>query len=106
MPQPDCQMLARGRPREDGPGQVTNNFPILPTIDGTLLTQTPEDAFSSGNFNRVPVITGNNHDEYRYFVATDFTLPVTNDQYGAVFNAVFGSLLAPSVEKQYPLGSG
>ena len=77
---------------------------IFPTIDGTLLTQTPGDAFAGGNFNRVPVITGNNHDEYRYFVATNFTLPVTNAQYGGVFDAVFGSQLAPSVEAQYPLG--
>lgn len=84
--------------------QFTNKFPILPTIDGTLLTETPGDAFSSGNFNRVPVITGNNHDEYRYFVATDFPLPVTNAQYMGVFDTVFGSELAPSVEGQYPLG--
>jgi len=77
---------------------------ISPTIDGTLLTQTPGDAFASGNFNRVPVITGNNRDEYRYFVATDFPLPVTNAQYTGVFDVVFRSQLAPSVEAQYPLG--
>jgi len=77
---------------------------IFPTIDGRLLTQTPGDAFTGGNFNRVPVITGNNHDEYRYFVATNFPLPVTNAQYAGVFDAVFGSQLAPRVEAQYPLG--
>jgi para-nitrobenzyl esterase len=82
---------------------VANEGGIFPTIDGTLLTETPGDAFNSGLFNRVPVITGTNHDEYRYFVAADFTLPVTNAQYGGVFTHAFGSSLAMSVETQYPL---
>ncbi len=75
----------------------------FPTVDGTLLTETPGAAFNSGNFNRVPVITGTNHDEYRYFVATDFALPIANSQYDSVFNMVFPSL-ASAVEAQYPLG--
>ncbi len=74
---------------------------VFPTIDGTLLTETPGDAFASGDFNRVPVITGNNHDEYRFFVASDFTLPIDNSQYTTVFPMVFASL-APSVEAEYP----
>ena len=83
--------------------QVTNKFPTVPVIDGTLLTQTPGDAFNSGNFNRVPVITGNNHDEYRYFVATDFAQPVGNGLYDPLFNGVFGPTIKSSVEAQYPL---
>ena len=51
---------------------IGDQGPIFPFIDGTLLTEAPGDAFASGQFNRVPVMTGNNHDEYRYFVATDF----------------------------------
>jgi para-nitrobenzyl esterase len=74
---------------------------IVPIIDGTLLTETPGDAFTSGNFNQVPVITGNNHDEYRYFVATDYTQPVPDSAYSALFSMVFQGL-APSVELQYP----
>jgi para-nitrobenzyl esterase len=84
--------------------QVSTKDAIVPTIDGTLLTQTPGDAFSSGDFNHVPVITGNNHDEYRYFVANDFALPIMNPQYGAVFTTVFASL-ATDVETEYPLSS-
>ena len=34
-------------------------------VDGTLLTETPAQAFQSGNFNQVPVISGTNHDEWR-----------------------------------------
>lgn len=84
--------------------QVSTKDAIVPTVDGTLLTQTPGDAFSSGDFNRVPVITGNNHDEYRYFVANDFTLPIANPQYNSVFDQVFASL-ASNVEGEYPLKS-
>jgi para-nitrobenzyl esterase len=85
--------------------QVTNKYPTLPVIDGTLLTQTPGDAFDSGTFNRVPVITGNNHDEYRYFVATDYPQPVGNSQYATLFGKLFGSTIAAGVETEYPLGS-
>lgn len=73
----------------------------FPTIDGTLLKCTPGDAFASGHFNRVPVITGNNHDEYRFFVASNFTLPIADSQYTTVFPMVFASL-ASSVEAEYP----
>ncbi len=38
---------------------------LYPFVDGTLLTQTPGEAFASGQFNRVPVIHGTNHDEWR-----------------------------------------
>jgi len=38
---------------------------IYPFVDGTILTQTPSAAFASGQFNRVPVISGGNHDEWR-----------------------------------------
>jgi para-nitrobenzyl esterase len=81
---------------------------IYPFIDGTLLTETPGAAFSSGNFNRVPVMTGTNHDEYRYFVAVNYNLnkdvgPLTNTDYPAALDKWFGSTLGPSVFLQYPL---
>ena len=38
-------------------------------VDGLVLTQPPKKAFSSGDFNHVPVIDGSNHDEWRLFVA-------------------------------------
>jgi para-nitrobenzyl esterase len=42
---------------------------LLPDVDGDVLTQSPDTAFASGQFNRVPIINGTNHDEYRYFGA-------------------------------------
>jgi para-nitrobenzyl esterase len=42
---------------------------LFPIVDGTVLTQTLDSAFATGAFNRVPVMSGANHDEFRYFVA-------------------------------------
>ena len=40
-----------------------------PDVDGTVLKQSIKTALASGQFNRVPVVIGTNHDEYRLFVA-------------------------------------
>ena len=83
-------------------------FPMYPFIDGSLLAQDLGDAFNSGKFNQVPVISGTNHDEYRLFIALDFDLnpavgPLTNAGYVGAVNALFGPFLAPFVLANYPL---
>jgi para-nitrobenzyl esterase len=70
---------------------------IFPFIDGTLLPQAPGTAFASGSFNRVPVMTGTNHDEYRYFVAQNYDLdknvgPLMNSDYPSAIGTLFWSL--------------
>ena len=45
---------------------------IYPFVDGKILKRSPTAAFASGQFNRVPVISGGNHDEYRLFVAEQY----------------------------------
>jgi len=80
---------------------------LLPDIDGNVLTQSPDTAFESGQFNRVPVIDGTNHDEYRYFVALLFDLstgPITSTGYVDLVDFVFG-LSAPAVLAEYPLAN-
>src|SRR5215813_3122463 len=47
---------------------------VIPDVDGKVLPQTIQAAFTSGNFNRVPVIEGSNHDEWRLFVALNIDL--------------------------------
>src|SRR6516225_1709897 len=42
---------------------------MVPNLDGFVLPQTVRAAFSTGQFNHVPVIEGSNHDEWRLFVA-------------------------------------
>lgn len=53
-----AQVLAKENPA----GYVTN-------VDGRVLPQSIDTALASGEFNRVPVINGSNHDEWRLFVA-------------------------------------
>ena len=75
-------------------------------VDGTLLTQTPGAAFASGEFNRVPVIAGTNHDEWRIFVAEQYDATgnpiLTLAEYDAATIALYGPLLGPIVEVVYP----
>jgi para-nitrobenzyl esterase len=66
---------------------------IYPFVDGTLLNQTPTAAFASGHFNRVPVVFGTNHDEWRYFVAAEYDLgigPLTDAEYPDAVAALVG----------------
>ena len=72
---------------------------IFPFIDGTLLPQAPGAAFASGSFNQVPVMTGTNHDEYRYFVAQNYDLnkgvgPLMNADYTTAIDMLFAPLSA------------
>jgi para-nitrobenzyl esterase len=50
---------------------LANEDPVgyTPDVDGTVLKQSIKTALASGQFNRVPVVIGTNHDEYRLFVA-------------------------------------
>jgi para-nitrobenzyl esterase len=66
-------------------------------------------AFATGAFNRVPVISGTNHDEYRLFVALDYDLagkPILNStEYDNAVTALWGRALEPSVVALYPFAS-
>jgi para-nitrobenzyl esterase len=42
---------------------------INPDVDGRVLPLSIQDAFASGQFNRVPVTEGSNHDEFSIFAA-------------------------------------
>jgi para-nitrobenzyl esterase len=78
-------------------------------VDGTLLTETPFAAFADGNFNRVPVIAGTNHDEWRIFVAEQYDLSgnpiLTELEYDNAVIALWGPLLGPIIEIVYPYAS-
>ncbi len=75
-------------------------------VDGTLLTETPAQAFADGHFNHVPVIAGTNHDEWRIFVAEQYDASgnpiLTNPEYDAAVTALWGSPLDSFVEFLYP----
>ena len=85
---------------------------IYPFVDGTILTLTLFDAFASGKFNQVPVITGGNHDEWRIFVASQYDFAghplVTNADYLAAVDALWGAFgpgFVLGIESIYPLSN-
>src|SRR5215467_7672787 len=66
---------------------------MVPNLDGFVLPQTVRSAFTAGQFNRVPVIEGSNHDEWRLFVAqTEATtgMPLTPAGYIPAIAATLG----------------
>lgn len=84
-------------------------FPIFPIVDGTLLAQTMSAAFASGEFNRVPVISGTNRDEWRLFVALGYDFsgtPILNsNDYESAVTDLWGPGLQPSVLALYPFAN-
>ena len=78
----------------------------VPNVGGSVLPRQIPDAIASGRFNRVPVIEGTNHDEFRLFVALQFDLaghPVTAAQYPLLVAGLVGAAQAAKVLAQYPL---
>ena len=82
---------------------------LYPFVDGKLLTKTPTAAFTSGKFNKVPVIAGTNHDEYRFFVAGEYDLAgnpiLTSGEYAAAVAALWTTALESNVLGLYPYAS-
>jgi len=76
-------------------------------IDGQVLTRSLKTALASGQFNRVPVIDGSNHDEWRLFVAlaTFEGQPVTAANYVSMIATTLhvSSSIAAIIATQYPL---
>ncbi len=72
-----------------------------PTVDGVVLTDTPANAFESGQFNRVPVLLGGVHDEGTLFSSS--ALPAE------YYEAAVAGIVAPAkadaaaVLRDYPL---
>ncbi|MBR0801868.1 carboxylesterase family protein [Bradyrhizobium jicamae] len=88
------------------------SFTPAPNVDGKLLPQSIASALKNGQFNRVPLMNGSNHDEWNLFVALDFDLtghPVTAASYPAAIAATIGvpptSPAVALVQAQYPGGS-
>ena len=79
-----------------------------PNVDGVVLPQTVRAAFASGDFNRVPVIEGSNHDEWRLFVAQTEAAtgtPLTAAQYVPAIAATLGvsQAVATVIAAAYPI---
>ena len=76
-----------------------SNIPILPVA--------PQQAFSTDNFNKVPVIQGTNLDEGRLFVPL-FNGVVTSSTYASVVASLFAAYTNPplaTIESHYPIAN-
>jgi para-nitrobenzyl esterase len=78
-----------------------------PNINTEVLPETLRTAFAAGSFNRVPIINGTNHDEWRLFVALSALAgdPVTASNYQAMISSTLGvpAAVAAVVAAKYPL---
>jgi para-nitrobenzyl esterase len=76
-----------------------------PVVDGFVLPLSLQIAIATGQFNRVPVINGTNHDEARFFAAMNELAGqvVSAAQYPAAVTVAFGPMAGPLVLAQYPL---
>jgi para-nitrobenzyl esterase len=76
-------------------------------IDGKIITQPTYDSFKSGQFNRVPIMTGLTADEQAFFLPELLTgerTPLTAAQYEA-FAEPFGKEYKQAILAAYPLSS-
>jgi para-nitrobenzyl esterase len=78
-----------------------------PNINSEVLPETLGTAFATGNFNRVPIVNGTNHDEWRLFVALSELLgnPVTASNYQSMISSTLGvpAAVAAVIAAKYPL---
>jgi para-nitrobenzyl esterase len=80
--------------------QTSPTLSLTTIVDGTLLPLSINTALQSGHFNRVPVINGTNHDEYRQFV-TPYAA-ITSAQYTDILDALYGTTLGAAINAVYP----
>jgi len=76
----------------------------VPHVDGRIVPRTIDEALTTGRFNRVPVLNGSNHDEWRLIVAIVNILsgnPVTPENYKDQFGV--GPVIAELIAAEYPL---
>jgi len=78
-----------------------------PNINTEVLPESLGTAFATGNFNRVPIINGTNHDEWRLFVALSELAgsPVTASNYQSMISSTLGvsAAVAAVIAARYPL---
>ena len=92
----------RAQPASAFLGLLTVATSLTPVVDGTTVPLSLGTAFSTGRFNRVPLLVGSNHDEDRLFVTADAAL--TAAEYPAALDATYGATLGPVVTAEYPVG--
>jgi para-nitrobenzyl esterase len=76
-----------------------------PSLGGAAFPADPAQAIKTGQFNRVPIINGQVHDERRLFVFQDYDYvgkPLTASTFTNLVDTTYGSS-APAILAKYPL---
>jgi para-nitrobenzyl esterase len=86
---------------------LANPVSVSPVVDGSVLPLPLQTAAATGQFNRVPVMNGSNHDEARFMIAMSELAGqvVPAGEYPAAVLAEFGPQVGPLVLAQYPLSA-
>ncbi len=89
-------------------GEGEYGFWGVPIVDGRILTDTLENSFAQGNFNRVPIINGSNGDEGSLLVMFSHEYrfkPLQADQYEKRIRYLVGdnAEVIAKLQKRYPL---
>ena len=83
--------------------EASAGLSVTTIVDGTTLPLSINTALKTGQFNRVPVLNGSNHDEYRQFLAAFAGLSAAD--YPFAVASVYGASLAPAIVARYPVAS-
>jgi para-nitrobenzyl esterase len=75
----------------------------VPAVDGKIMPMGVGAAIKAGAYQKVPIMEGSNHDEYRLFVALNemTTGPLTADNYVTAMKTVFGDQAGPLLAMVY-----
>jgi para-nitrobenzyl esterase len=82
--------------------EATAGLSVTTIVDGTTLPLSINAALKGGKFNRVPVLNGSNHDEYRLFLPADVGL--TAAQYPDALAGIYGPAFGAAIAAEYPVG--
>ena len=81
----------------------TAGLSVTTIVDGTTLPLSINTALKTGQFNRVPVLNGSNHDEYRQFLSAEAGL--TAADYSYAIDSIYGQELGTAIVARYPVAS-
>jgi para-nitrobenzyl esterase len=84
----------------------------IPSVDTQLMTMEVGAAFAAGTYQKVPIIEGSNHDEYRLFVGSSEMAPasapvgpLTADTYLKSMTSTFGDMAGAALASVYPVSA-
>jgi para-nitrobenzyl esterase len=94
-----------------GTPNASSPYATTAMVDGTIIPIAPETAYSTGQFNKMPIMGGNTHDEFTFLNAiTEYfsgppQTPMTAAQYMANVTNTYPPATAAAVLAEYPLAN-